>query len=92
VLLATGIKHNVERALKRCVELLGVQNDYVPALLAMATGFMIQKQMPKARNQLKRISKVKPPPPQRRQCCPPPPTHTHTHTCCSAVTTTVPTF
>ena len=77
VLLATGIKHNVERALKRCVELLGVQNDYVPALLAMATGFMIQKQLPKARNQLKRISKVRPKPPRATAACPPPP-HTHT--------------
>lgn len=34
------------------------QKDYVPALLAMATAYMILKQTPRARNQLKRISKM----------------------------------
>ncbi len=30
----------------------------VPVLLAMATGFMMLKQTPKARNQLKRVQKI----------------------------------
>ena len=34
------------------------QNEYVPALFAMATAHMILKQTPKARNQLKRIAKM----------------------------------
>ena len=34
-----------------------MQKDFVPALLGMATAHMIMKQTPKARNQLKRISK-----------------------------------
>lgn len=35
-----------------------VQKDHVPALLAMATAYMILKQTPRARNQLKRIAKM----------------------------------
>lgn len=35
-----------------------VQKDFVPALLGIATAHMILKQTPKARNQLKRISKL----------------------------------
>ena len=35
-----------------------MQKDFVPALLGMATAHMILKQTPKARNQLKRISKL----------------------------------
>lgn len=34
------------------------QKDHVPALLAMATAYMILKQTPRARNQLKRIAKM----------------------------------
>ena len=35
-----------------------IQKDFIPALLGMATAHMILKQTPKARNQLKRISKL----------------------------------
>lgn len=35
-----------------------MQKDHVPALLAMATAYMILKQTPRARNQLKRIAKM----------------------------------
>lgn len=35
-----------------------LQKDHVPALLAMATAYMILKQTPRARNQLKRIAKM----------------------------------
>lgn len=34
------------------------QKDHVPALLAMATAYMMLKQTPRARNQLKRIAKM----------------------------------
>lgn len=36
----------------------GIQKDHVPALLAMATAYMMLKQTPRARNQLKRIAKM----------------------------------
>lgn len=35
-----------------------LQKDHVPALLGTATAYMILKQTPRARNQLKRISKM----------------------------------
>lgn len=38
--------------------LSALQKDHVPALLAMATAYMILKQTPRARNQLKRIAKM----------------------------------
>ena len=43
-----------------CMHLVAtaLQKDFVPALLGMATAHMILKQTPKARNQLKRISKL----------------------------------
>jgi tetratricopeptide repeat protein 21B len=57
-MMATKNKANVEAAIQKFIQLLEQERDYVPALLGMATGFMMQKQMPKARNQLKRISKM----------------------------------
>lgn len=57
-MMATKNKANVEAAIQKFISLLETERDYVPALLGMATAFMIQKQMPKARNQLKRISKM----------------------------------
>jgi len=57
-LMATQNKANIEDAIQKFIALLERERDYVPALLGMATAFMMQKQMPKARNQLKRISKM----------------------------------
>ncbi|XP_045724655.1 tetratricopeptide repeat protein 21B isoform X2 [Mirounga angustirostris] len=37
---------------------VGTQKDHIPALLGMATAYMILKQTPRARNQLKRIAKM----------------------------------
>ena len=34
------------------------QKDYVPALLGMATAYTMLKQTPRARNQLKRVTKI----------------------------------
>jgi tetratricopeptide repeat protein 21B len=47
-----------ERGLEQLVDVVQVNKEHVPALLAMATGFIILRQKPKARNQLKRISKM----------------------------------
>lgn len=38
--------------------LVSIQKDHVPALLAMATAYMMLKQTPRARNQLKRVAKM----------------------------------
>ncbi|KAG7464116.1 hypothetical protein MATL_G00183890 [Megalops atlanticus] len=57
-LLATKQKANVEKALNVFTEIVNNEKDHVPALLGMATAYMILKQTPRARNQLKRISKM----------------------------------
>jgi len=55
-LMFTKQKANVERALNQLMDLYNDKKDYVPALLAMSQGLIIQKQVTKARNQLKRIA------------------------------------
>uniref|UniRef100_A0A8D0EDX2 Tetratricopeptide repeat protein 21B n=2 Tax=Salvator merianae TaxID=96440 RepID=A0A8D0EDX2_SALMN len=57
-LVATKQKANVERALGAFTEIVADEKDHVPALLGMATAYMILRQTPRARNQLKRISKM----------------------------------
>ncbi|XP_030344690.1 tetratricopeptide repeat protein 21B isoform X2 [Strigops habroptila] len=57
-LMATKQKSNVERALNTFTEVVVAEKDHIPALLGMATAYMILKQTPRARNQLKRISKM----------------------------------
>ncbi|XP_042302110.1 tetratricopeptide repeat protein 21B isoform X2 [Sceloporus undulatus] len=57
-LMATKQKSNVERALNAFTEVVVNEKDHVPALLGMAIAYMILKQTPRARNQLKRISKM----------------------------------
>ncbi|XP_008299372.1 tetratricopeptide repeat protein 21B [Stegastes partitus] len=56
--LATKQKANVEKALNVFTEIANNEKDHVPALLAMATAYMMLKQTPRARNQLKRIAKM----------------------------------
>ncbi|KAL0963799.1 hypothetical protein UPYG_G00313730 [Umbra pygmaea] len=56
--LATKQKANVEKALNVFTEIANNEKDHVPALLAMATAYMILKQTPRARNQLKRVAKM----------------------------------
>ena len=41
--LATRQKVNVDRAMQSFVEMLDQDQDYLPAVLGMATGFMIEK-------------------------------------------------
>lgn len=57
-LMATKQKANVERALNTFTEVAAAEKDHMPALLGMATAYMILKQTPRARNQLKRIAKM----------------------------------
>nr|XP_023398640.1 tetratricopeptide repeat protein 21B isoform X2 [Loxodonta africana] len=57
-LVATKQKSNVEQALNTFTEIATSEKDHIPALLGMATAYMILKQTPRARNQLKRIAKM----------------------------------
>ncbi|XP_038145708.1 tetratricopeptide repeat protein 21B [Cyprinodon tularosa] len=57
-LLSTKQKANIEKALNVFTEIANNEKDHVPALLAMATAYMMLKQTPRARNQLKRIAKM----------------------------------
>ncbi|CEG46469.1 Tetratricopeptide TPR1 [Plasmopara halstedii] len=57
--LAGRTKSMLDKSIQLFVEILEtVDRDYVPALLGLATGYMLTKQQPKARNQLKRIAKM----------------------------------
>ncbi|XP_054451813.1 tetratricopeptide repeat protein 21A isoform X2 [Pteronotus mesoamericanus] len=57
-LLATREKANVETALGTFIEMAQAEKDSVPALLAMAQAYVLLKQVPKARTQLKRLAKA----------------------------------
>lgn len=57
-LLATREKANVEAALGSFIEMAQAEKDSIPVLLAMAQAYMLLKQVPKARTQLKRLAKV----------------------------------
>ncbi|XP_032880066.1 tetratricopeptide repeat protein 21B isoform X1 [Amblyraja radiata] len=57
-LMATKQKANVEQALNVFTEIATAEKDHIPALFGMATAYMILKQTPRARNQLKRIAKL----------------------------------
>jgi tetratricopeptide repeat protein 21B len=58
VLLATKTKANVELALSKFMEMAASLKDNIAVLLGVATAHMILKQIPRARNQLKRIAKM----------------------------------
>ena len=53
-----GTRMDIDHALVKLVEMANENPDNVPVLLAMASAFMLIKQVPKARNQLKRIAKM----------------------------------
>nr|XP_033787611.1 tetratricopeptide repeat protein 21A [Geotrypetes seraphini] len=57
-LMATRDKVNVEVALNTFTEMATTEKENVAAILAMAQAYMILKQTPRARNQLKRLSKM----------------------------------
>ncbi len=47
--MACGQEESIEEALKQLLELAGQHRESVPVLLALAFGFMLKKQTPKAR-------------------------------------------
>ncbi|XP_070546763.1 tetratricopeptide repeat protein 21B-like [Ptychodera flava] len=57
-LMATKSKSNMDKALAAFMEIATNERDHVGALLGMATAYMMLKQTPRARNQLKRIAKM----------------------------------
>ncbi|XP_027210397.1 tetratricopeptide repeat protein 21B-like isoform X1 [Penaeus vannamei] len=59
LLLATKQKANAERALQDFMNIASQESykNHVGAILGMATAYMILKQTPRARNQLKRVAK-----------------------------------
>ena len=57
-LMATREKNNVEKGVQQATRLVNVHRNEVSVLLCLATGLMLQKQTPKARNHLKTISKI----------------------------------
>ncbi|XP_071825631.1 tetratricopeptide repeat protein 21B-like isoform X2 [Apostichopus japonicus] len=57
-LMASKSKANIEKALSGFMEMATTDPENIPALLGMATAYMMLKQTPRARNQLKRIAKM----------------------------------
>ncbi|KAJ3271657.1 Tetratricopeptide repeat protein 21B [Terramyces sp. JEL0728] len=57
-LMATKQKSEIEKAIAIQMDILSTEKDYVPALYGTSVGFLLLKQTPRARNQLKRISKM----------------------------------
>ena len=57
-LLATRQQKNIDEAMKSFITLLEEDKDYLPAVLGMATGFMVEKSQHKARNLLKRVAQM----------------------------------
>lgn len=57
-LMATRDKGNIETALSTLTDMATAEKENVSVLLAIAQAYMILKQTPRARNQLKRLSKA----------------------------------
>jgi len=57
--MATKHKPRVEKGLQILMSIMQEDKEYVPGLLGMANAFVLLNQTPKARNQLKLISKMK---------------------------------
>ncbi|KAI8811767.1 Tetratricopeptide repeat protein 21A [Cladochytrium replicatum] len=56
--MSTKQKGEIESGLNKFIEMSKIEKDYIPALLGSAIAYMLLKQAPRARNQLKRISKL----------------------------------
>ncbi|XP_078391007.1 tetratricopeptide repeat protein 21B [Cetorhinus maximus] len=57
-LMATNDRSKVETALDMFTEMASVKKDHIPSLLAVAQACVVLKLIPRARNQLKRITKI----------------------------------
>jgi len=58
VLMAYKERNQIDRAVAMLLELLGVEKDYLPALVCLSQAYLMLKQAPKARNHLKRVAKI----------------------------------
>lgn len=56
--ILTRSKPKIDAVLRNCVKIIEQYRTYVPALLCMSIALMMNRQAPKARNQLKRICKI----------------------------------
>jgi tetratricopeptide (TPR) repeat protein len=57
IMMASKQKNEIEKAINIQTDVLTTERDYIPAIYGTAVGFMLLKQTPRARNQLKRLSK-----------------------------------
>ncbi|KAI8899995.1 hypothetical protein BC833DRAFT_583602 [Globomyces pollinis-pini] len=57
-LLSTKQTTEIEKAITIQMEILNTERDYIPAIYGTSVAFMLLKQTPRARNQLKRVSKM----------------------------------
>ena len=57
-MMATGERADLEAALQSLLTLAQSDSESVPVLLALATAYTMLRQVPKARNQLKRVAKM----------------------------------
>lgn len=57
-LMATKQKSEVEKAIAVQMNMLTIDHDYIPAIYGSSVGYMLLKQPPRARNQLKRAAKI----------------------------------
>ncbi|KAK7092869.1 tetratricopeptide repeat protein 21B-like [Littorina saxatilis] len=57
-LIATKQKQNVEKALSNFMDICSNEREHIGALYGMAAAYMVLKQTPRARNQLKRVTKA----------------------------------
>lgn len=57
-LLSSRQKSQISKAMASFINILEKNADYLPAILGMATGFMVEKNEHKARNLLKRVAKM----------------------------------
>lgn len=59
-LLMTRNKSHIQSVLESFIEMLEEDQDYLPAILGLASAYMIDKEQHKAKNLLKRVAKLEP--------------------------------
>lgn len=68
-LMATGAQDQVELAVSQLLEVAAADRDNVPVVLALATGFMLLRQTPKARQALLYVVVSREPHRSCKSCC-----------------------
>lgn len=59
-LLFTRSKGHTQAVLESFIEMLEMDQDYLPAILGLATAYMVDKEQHKAKNLLKRVARLEP--------------------------------